>query len=303
MSDSRTRRISRELFLAAIGGRLGALEPWVTDRLAALLEEEEVAAGDCVFAAGDPPDHFYFVRQGNLELVRDGQLVQNIEGPRAFGMLDALVERPRSHSAYARTTLQLLRVRMDPWLELLEDSFELARMSVQRLARNVAALEEKLWASRRPPTPPSLVFDGGGARLDVVERLAVLMQPPPLRGAGAQPISDLATLCEEVCFAPEERLFERGASEPRTFVLIDGCVQAARDEPHVSWQGGPGQMVCGVVSLVERGLEWEARAVTRTRALAFRIDDWFDVMEENFEMVRATMASLIAEQERLGGEL
>ena len=65
------------------------------------------------------------------------------------------------------------------------------------------------------------------------------------------------------------------------------------------WRGGPGQMVCGAVSLIEGSSDWGARAETRTRTLAFGVDDWFDVMEENFEMVRATLVALATEYERL----
>jgi len=304
VSDSRTRRISHELFLASVGDNLGVVEPWVMNRLSSILEEEDVAAGDCIYAAGDPPDHFYFARQGRVDLVREGRPVEVFEGPGAFGMFDAILERPHSQSAYARSPLELLRVGVDAWLELLEDSFELARMAVLRGARNVAALEERLWANgRQLPPPGPRVLGTTGARLDVVERLAVLMQTPPLRGAGAQPVSDLALLCEEVSFAAGERLFERGVAPESVFVIVDGRVDASRDNPRVAWRGGPGQVVCGVVSFAEQGTEWEAHAVTKTRTLAFGIDDWFDVMEENFEMVRATLASLATEHERLSGEL
>ena len=305
MSDAQSRRISRELFLTAVGASLGGVEPWVTDRLAAILEEEEVGADDCIYAVGDSPDHFYFVRQGRIELVREGAAVEVIDGPGAFGMLDALIERPRAHSAYARVPLQLLKIRVDAWLELLEDSFELARMSVLALVRSVAALEERLWtsgrelASRRPPP----VLAATGARLDIVERLAILMLTPPLRGAGVQPLSDLATVSEELTFGAGERLLERGVPRDCVFVLIDGEVEASRENPRVSWRGGPGQIVCGTVSFGEKSSEWEARAVTPVRALAFRIDDWLDVMEENFEMARATLAALATEHERLVGEL
>jgi CRP-like cAMP-binding protein len=300
VSDLTTRRITRELFLAAVGENFGTFEPWVTDRLTSILEEEEVAAGDCIYAAGEPPDHFYFVRQGRLELVYDGKPPETINGPRAFGMLDALVERPRSHSAYARMPLHLLRVRVDAWLELLEDSFELARMSVLGLTRAVAVLEERAWAGGRHVTPaaPAPQRDGG-PKLDIVERVALLMDVPPLRGAGVQPLSDLATASEELSFAAGEHLFVRNAHPDRVFVLIDGSVEAHREDPALSRQDGPGQVVCGIGALAGRGADWEACAVTRVRALAFFIDDWFDVMEENFEMVRATLAALAKEHERL----
>jgi CRP-like cAMP-binding protein len=219
-------------------------------------------------------------------------------------MLDVLIDRPRILSAYARTPLQILKIRVDPWFELLEDSFELARTSVLGLARAVAALEERLWATGRTLSEPTpLVLGATGAPLDIVERLAVLMHMPPLRSAGVQPVSDLAAASEEVVFSTGERLFERGVARERIFVLIDGRVEASRESPRVSWRGGPGQMVCGTVSFAEAGSHWEARAVTRTRALAFGIDDWFDVMEENFEMVRATLAALAVERERLVGAL
>ena len=304
MSDVRTRRISRELALAAAGASLGTLEPWVTDRLTAMLEEEEVAAGDRIFGAGEPPDHFFVVREGRVELVRNGQSAEMVEGPRALGVLDALAERLRSHSAYARMPLQLLRVRMDAWLELLEDSFDLARMSVIGLARVVAGLEERLWATGRQleaPAPPFL--ETPRAQLDIVERLAMLMHAPPLRGAGVQPLSDLATASEEIVFGAGEAIFQRGVLPDRLFVLIDGRAEASRESPKVTWRGGPAQLVCGVASLGEQRLPWEARAVTRTRALSFGVEDWFDLMEENFEMVRATLTSLAIEHERLLGEV
>jgi len=303
VTDSRARPLSRDLFLAAVGGNLGTLAPWVTDRVAAMLEEEDFEAGDRIYAAGDQPDHFYVVRQGRVEIVRSGKPVETLEGPRAFGMIDALAERLRSHSAYARMPLQLVKIRVDAWLELLEDSFELARMSVLGLARAVSALEERLWASGRqlePPSPPGLQ---GQRSLDIVERVAVLMQAPPLRGVGVQPLSDLASASDEVSFAAGARIFERGVRSERVFVVIDGRVEASRVSPPVTWRGGPGAMVCGVVALADESSAWEARAVTDVRALAFGLEDWFDVMEENFEMVRATLGTLAREHERLSEEL
>ena len=302
MPDVRSRRLTNELFLAAVGRELGAVEPWVTDRLTAMLEEQQVSAGDCIFSAGEPPDHLYFVRQGSLEIVREGRPSDILEGPRAVGLLDALVERPRSRSAYARTPLELLRVPMDAWFELLEESFELARTSVRGLARAVSALEERAW-SRAAPFAESGPggSDETGRPLDIVERVVLLLKNPLLRGAGVQPVSDLAALSDEVCFEKGALLFERGAPA-RIYVPIDGHVVAEREKPVVTWRGGGGCMVCGAASLAGR-TEWRARASTRTRALAFDVADWFDRMEENFDMARATMAALAVERERLTDEL
>jgi hypothetical protein len=59
--------------------------------------------------------------------------------------------------------------------------------------------------------------------------------------------------------------------------------------------------VCGVAPFAGSLSEWEAHAVVRTRALSFRVEDWVDILEENFEMVRATLTALAREHESLRG--
>jgi len=297
-----TQRISRELFIAAVAGGLGPVEPWVTDRLAEILEEDELGTGECVFDVGDSPDYFYFLRHGRVEIVGGGAPPFTIDSPRAFGLLDGLAERPRTRKVTALAPTLLLRVRVDAWLELLEDSFDLARMALWRGIRNVAALEERSWASHPGLTPPATAIVTAGKALDAVDRLTVLMQVPYLRGGGAQPISDLASVCREVSYGPDEPVLIRGGRRDELFVIVEGRVSAQRGSPDVAWKGGPGQLVAGVATLGERGRDWEARAVTATRVLTFSVEDWFDVMEENFELVRATLEALATEMERLGGE-
>jgi CRP-like cAMP-binding protein len=298
----RTQNLSRELFLASVVGAVGSLEPWVTDRLAALLVEETVPAGGCVYSAGDPPDFFYFVRTGDVSLLRAGSPVEVVQGPSAFGMLDALLERPRWHTACSTAPLELLKVPIDGWFELLEDSFELARLAVLRLARSVAALEEQSWRSGRGNllTAP-FVLETGGASLDLVDRLTVLMRTTLLRGAGTQPICDLATVCTERTLAAGERLFAYDGPGDSIFVVARGSIAASKSRPFASWVGGAGESVCGTVAFAGMTSGWEAHALTRARVLTFAVDDWLDVLEENFEMVRATLVSLATEHESLRG--
>jgi CRP-like cAMP-binding protein len=271
----------------------------VTDRLTAVLEEEECAPGESIYLEGEAPDHFYMLRQGHLELSTRGRPVEVLEAPRAFGLIDALIERPRTTSAVAATDVQLLRVRTDAWFELLEDSFELARTSVLSLARATASLEERAWARGVPSSAaPPLTLDGLDGSLDIVQRAALLMHTSVLQGIGVQPVSDLAAAAEEMRFAPGELLFERGSGD-RIFVVIEGRVEADRIDPSVTWHGGPGQIVCDAVCFGALATSWQARARTRARVLSLGIDDWFDELQENFEMVRATLATFARERERL----
>jgi CRP-like cAMP-binding protein len=217
-------------------------------------------------------------------------------------MVDALVERPASRSCRARGELRVVKVRADAWLELLEDSFELSRTLIEHLVDAVAMLEERAWASGSSslvelvaPAPRS------DEPLDVVDRLALLLRVVPLRDTGVQPVSDLAVASQELTFRKGEHLFEPGSAPDRVMLLVEGSVDAFRRAPDVSCRRSGGQLVCGLAAFGPRRAHWSAVARTPVRALAFGVEDWFDLMEENFDMVRRTLAALALERERLSG--
>ncbi len=300
MGDSRRGRVSRELFLAAFGSNRPGFESWVTDRLVSLLQEDELRAGETLYSAGDTPEFVYFMREGTIQLVREGLPKRTLEGLHVFGMGDGLLDRTRTRTAIAAIDLRLMKVRVDAWLELLDDSFELARASVLELARSIAHLEDRLdgpalsggHASSWPEQVPA-------GRLNVVERLALLMEVPLLRGGGVQPLSDLAVASREIHFESGDELVERNARRERIFVVIEGQVDACREQPPGLRTARAGEIVGGAAAFGQPALLWNARATRRGRALAFRVDDWFDLMEEHFDLVRAALAALSMQHENL----
>jgi CRP-like cAMP-binding protein len=300
MPDTHRLRVSREIFLTAFGAELGAVEPWVTDRLTAMLEDEDVCAGESLFSAGDPADYFYFLRRGTVKLVCEGSEARTVHGPGVIGVFDVLLDRPRMRSAIVLDSPELMKVRADAWIELLEDSFELARAAVLRSAREVALLEVLLLGKRVLPWPvgprPSYPV---GARLGLIERLALLMDAPPLRAAGVQTLSDLAASSEEVVVAPGSVLFEGQVTRSRFFLVVEGQVDGLHEPSNMVCPFGPGDIVSGAGAFGEPALAWTARAKTKARTLAFRIEDWFDLMEEHFDLVRSALAASALERERL----
>jgi hypothetical protein len=194
-----------------------------------------------------------------------------------------------------------MKVPVDAWVELLEDSFELTRTSVLGSARKVALLEERLldagvvpWTGSPGSGPPA-----SAGRLGVLERLAQLMNALPLRLAGVQALSDLALASEVVTFAPNEVVHAPGAKRERVYLVVDGQVAASRSPSDVVWTFRHGQIVCGAAAFGDCSSAWSARATLETRTLAFRIEDWFDLMEEHFDLVRSALAGLFLEGERL----
>ena len=298
MHETHHARIHRELFLSAFGARAGSPEPWVIDRLASLLEEQFAHAGEALFHAGDSPDAFFLLRQGRVELARRGSAPWVLSGRSAFGMADALLDRPRARTAVALTDVEAMKVHADACLELLEDSFALARIAVLGSMHTVADLEELLWAGA-PPGPRPAPAPAAPTPLEALERLALLAEVPLLRGAGVQNLSDLALVTTVVTVPDGGALFERDGVGGRAFVLVEGEVTARRDRPEVTWQGGAGEIVGGAAAFTERIAAWEAVARTRVRALTFRIHDWLDLLEAHFEMVRFTLGALSLRREDL----
>jgi CRP-like cAMP-binding protein len=300
MRDAHRLRIQRELFLAAFGSSAGTSEGRLTDRLVSVLEEQYARAGETLYLVGDPPESYYVLREGSVRLVREGTAPWKYEGRSVFGMSDALLDRPRSRTALAVTDVHAMKVQYEAWMELLEDSFDLARAAVRGAVRSVAGLEERLWAvEARSPAMGSRRLAIPEGPLEVLSRLAVLTETSLLRGAGVQLLADLAGGSEVVTFERGEVLVERGTDPGRVLVVIKGGVEASREAPDAQWRGGPGDVVCGMAAFGDPIRAWQAGAITAGRALSFRIEDWFDLLEEHFEVVRSTLAALALESERL----
>ena len=74
-------------------------------------------------------------------------------------------------------------------------------------------------------------------------------------------------------------------------LAIDAELQL-RDAGDRPCERGPGDIVCGVASFGSSAVPWEARATLPTRVLSFASEQWFDLMEEHFDMVRSTLAAI-----------
>ena len=275
-------------------------ESWVSDRVAALLEPDDIRAGERIYGEGEPAEFIYFMRSGRVELTRAGAPPWQIEGRWTLGTFDAFVERSRTRTAVALEDLQLMKLRSDAWIDLLEDSFDLAHAAVTQSARVVAKLEaEHLARGGAPAQAASLSVALPEGRLNLVERLAVLLDLGMLRGAGVQTLVNLASSTTEVSFSEGQAVLERGAAREQMVLVMAGEVEASREDPHVVARYGPGTVVCDAAAFGEPSLAWAARAAAPTRALTIRVESWFDQMEEHFDLVRAFLGAAAVRREWL----
>ena len=142
------------------------------------------------------------------------------------------------------------------------------------------------------------------APLAFVERLAILADVPLLRGAGIQVLVELADSIEEVTFEPGSAIFERGDRRGQILLVLEGEAEGNRLDPGAhACVFGPGSVVGGVASLGEPILAWQARAITRVRALSMSLEDWFDLMEEHFDLVRSALSAIALPREAILDDL
>lgn len=117
-SDQERERLRRVPFF----DRLGESE---LERLAAKLVTQRVPAGDYVFHAGAPGDHYYLIREGTAEVVApDGRSVRTLGPDQDFGDLALLFGRPRTMSVRAVTDLVLLGLARRDFGALVSSSGE-----------------------------------------------------------------------------------------------------------------------------------------------------------------------------------
>jgi CRP-like cAMP-binding protein len=296
-ADAQLQKLSRELFLAAVAPP--SIPGWVIERTASALEERAVNEGDVLFNAGDPPAYIYFMREGRVRFTVEGGAPVTFVGRWVFGGTEVATDRPRRRTATALASFRIYLLPADAWLELVEDSFEIARSMMSNLARTLAHLEQALGTDATDEVDVMPLLPGHDGALNLVERLTLLANVPALRGAGIQTLSDLAALTEEVVFERGDVVMAPGETPGRGYVVFDGEVEGFRSSPDIVRRFGPGTLVLGATALAEIPMAWGARAKTRVRTLSFRLEDSVDLMEEHFDMVRSLLAALSTDRERL----
>ena len=88
----------------------------VLEGLARKLQPFRVPGGTRIVQQGDIGDRFYVVAQGQVEILRDGEVVNLVEAGGYFGEIALLRDVPRQASATARTDCELLALEGDDFV-------------------------------------------------------------------------------------------------------------------------------------------------------------------------------------------
>jgi CRP-like cAMP-binding protein len=299
MADKeQAERIAREVVLSTFAGEAKGLS-WAFQRISAAMVDLYLDEGTVVFTEGDPATHQYFVVEGELKLSGSGRQV--VFGPKsAVGMFDATLERPLSWTGVVARKAHLLRIRIDDWLDVLEDSFELSRIIVTNIAGGLHQLRLRpppLGGFDDPP-PLRVPVPDEPRSLQLVDRMLLLREVPVFARASIQALTSLAELATELRIGADEVLAPGGEPKRQMFVVASGEITATLEAPALTGRFGRGALVCGALAIAGAA-DYEFRATMPTHALAVARDDYLDVMEEHFGLFRSTLRALVEERDQL----
>ena len=106
---------------------ISAFEHLEADELADLLEHGSwvnVAPGEVVIEQGDVGDSFYAIRSGQVDVLRDGEVVDGMGPGHFFGEVALLLDVPRTATVRARTPVRAYRLDRQGFDRLVAEAFK-----------------------------------------------------------------------------------------------------------------------------------------------------------------------------------
>jgi len=105
--------------------------------IAEIAEEEPFAAGDPVFAEGEPGDALYLLVEGAVKVHRGGEQLAQLGARDVFGEMAVLDSQPRSASVTVLKDAVLLKIGRDDFRDILQERPEIGMGIIQVLSRRL----------------------------------------------------------------------------------------------------------------------------------------------------------------------
>jgi CRP-like cAMP-binding protein len=110
--------------------------------------------------------------------------------------------------------------------------------------------------------------------------------------AAASTAGALADLIEDVFFDKGSRIWRRGEAPEHIFFIVAGTVRLELEGAE-SWEFSERSVVGVIDAALERPRARTAICKTHVHALRLRHDDWFEFLEENFELMRGIVINAL----------
>jgi CRP-like cAMP-binding protein len=293
MKIADSERLKREILLRSM---FPSMPIAAHVRFLELLDEVTAAPGRLVFDFNDPPDRFLFLIEGRVSMEREGMRAWEFVPLAVVGIIDAVLERPRTRNCRALEPSRFLALKMADWFDMLEDNGQVARAAIRNFATQLHGRWQKL-APRLarhsdpppPPAPPSL---------ETYDKILVLRRAAFLRSAGMQAIASLATVAEPLRLKQGELLFDVAAHDENLYIVVRGTLELTGADGF-RYLHQRGDLVGGPAALCHALPNYAARATTDAVVLRIAEQDFYDQAEEHGRITRGTLKYLVSELEPL----
>jgi CRP-like cAMP-binding protein len=297
--DPRTA-IEREIFVRSMA--MGRPPSRDNTLLGDAMQEVTIEAGQALYREGAPSDYIYFVIRGMVELQREGFAPRRMTDRSIVGILDASQERPYERTAMAVTDVEALVLRNDDRLDMLEDSFEYTREIILATAASLQQLSLELPSGgfsepdTQGPAPER-------EALPVIERVLTLREVAAFDRASIQALVSLAAVADEIRVGQGDSLFRAGEVTGVFYVVARGLIELVRTAPPGSARFGPASIVGGIPALGDAERVYAGRALRDSVLLRIREVDFFDVLEDHFDLARSVLAFIASERVKVVDEI
>ncbi len=258
--------------------------------LAAALEERAWPSGSVVMRANQPVFALYLLTRGRVVLTRHGALFGELKPPQTLGFLNIIGQSDGSYDAACDGDTQAYALDGDALLDLMEDHYELFEATLRYTAERVYYDMQDLPAEALGSAPdPSPVIPE--RHMDLIERILLVRAQNGFQEANVNAVAAVCRKFEEVRLEPGTELWKAGDAPEGALMLARGTV-ACETARGVRFKYGPGTMVGGVDALADRPRWYRAVAETRVQALRGDTAGFLDLLEHDFSLASAFVASL-----------
>jgi CRP-like cAMP-binding protein len=272
------RRLDRDLDVHTERLTLVVRVPWLRngslaeqDRLAALLQEESVPAGEVIVYQGEIGVRFYILRSGAARVLVDGREVSRLRSGDWFGEVALLNEIPRTATVQAAEDTDLLFLSDDDFRRALTGAGTGARGESRTLGlTSLRFLGDLVWpardVSRAVTIPPRAAIERSADRLDVLRQLPLFSHLPPSALARIGSASSIER------HHSDETILAEGDSPGDAYIIWDGRVQIVQhDRPRRVI--GPGEVIGELAALHGKPRTATAMALDDTVLLTLPRDE------------------------------
>jgi CRP-like cAMP-binding protein len=289
-------RVQRSLFARTLFGQPEMNH--AVESVAAVIRDVHFDEGTVIYREGGTSTHIYFILEGQVALETPGEPTWTFGTRDGFGFQDAMRDRPHARTAVALSDVHALALAVDDWLDLLEDHSELARGSIVRHVESVGQMIAKLAPDGGFPDPGEADALGDARpRPNLVERIVMLSESALFARAGIEAIARLARFAKPETALAGEVIIRPGEGGGELLLIGAGIVALERAEPMLRARFGAGSLAGGLAMVGRSVSDFTLTAETPAVVLRIPDDDWFEAIDDHFDLARAVFAHMAGERE------